>query len=66
MVLFPLLSPEKAGPATGSGPPEVAPPTVVAYSRQIPAVENGPPPDQPPLVIRPSGPIGQPPSKEAL
>ena len=43
LVLFPLLSPEKAGPATGSGPPEVAPPTVVAYGRQISAVENGPP-----------------------
>ncbi len=47
LVLFLLLSPEKAGPATGSGPPEVAPPTVVAYGRQISAVENGPPMEPP-------------------
>ena len=51
LVLFLLLSPEKAGPATGSGPPEVAPPTVVAYGRQISAVENGPPME--PLVESP-------------
>ena len=51
LVLFLLLSPEKAGPATGSGPPEVAPPTPVAYGRQISAVENGPPME--PLVESP-------------
>ena len=39
LVLFLLLSPEKAGPATGSGPPEAAPPTVVAYGRQFSAVK---------------------------
>ena len=44
LVLFPLLSPEKAGPATGSAPPEAAPPTVVAYSRQFSAVKDGTPP----------------------
>ena len=58
LVLFPLLSPEKAGPATGSGPPEAAPPTVVAYSRQIPAVEDGAP-VRPTALVPTSGPLTQ-------